>query len=109
MRGLIDDSDAETAAYAGYLLALFREPQGMAALLRFAQHTSDADFVDRLVYRAIATLDDPQYIPTLRQIYARLRKYEIGDFYWTIRIMGGPQALEFRKEIRREHGMSALR
>jgi hypothetical protein len=28
------------------------------------------------------------------------------EFYWTIRIMGGPEILEFRKRLRREIGIT---
>ena len=33
----------------------------------------------------------------------------MSDFYWTIRIMSGPEILKFRKQIRDEVGMENLR
>jgi hypothetical protein len=45
----------------------------------------------------------------LREIYGKMQEYEISQFYWTIRIMSGPEILKFRKEIREKHGMTALR
>jgi hypothetical protein len=56
--------------------------------------------LSRLVYRAVAVLDDPKYLPVLRQIYGMTPEPESKDFYWTIRIMSGPEILKFRKEIR---------
>jgi hypothetical protein len=40
----------------------------------------------------------------LRGIYSKLDDYEISEFYWTIRIMSGPEILKFRKQIRDEKG-----
>ena len=34
--------------------------------------------------------------------------YEVSEFYWTIRIMTGPDILKFRKQIRDEVGMNQL-
>ena len=34
----------------------------------------------------------------LREIYGKLQEYEISEFYWTIRIMSGPEILKFRNE-----------
>ena len=44
--------------------------------------------------------DDPKYIPVLRDIYAKLERYEVREFYWTIRIMSGEEILKFRKQVR---------
>ena len=52
------------------------------------------------MYRAVAVSDDPKYIPVLREIYGKLERYEALEFYWTIRIMTGPEILKFRKEVR---------
>jgi len=62
----------------------------------------------KLVYRAIAVVDDPKYIPVLREIYGKLDQYEMSEFYWTIRIMTGPEILSFRKQVRDEVGASRL-
>jgi hypothetical protein len=35
--------------------------------------------------------------------------YRLRDFYWTVRIMKGPEALKFREKIRREVGTQRLR
>ena len=53
-------------------------------------------------------MDDSSQIPVLRRIYAGLGQYEVSEFYWTIRIMTGPEMLKFRKQIRDEVGMSQL-
>jgi hypothetical protein len=106
---LLDDSDPAVAAEAGYLLALMGESRGLEPLLRYAQQQGKSDSqVQRLAYRAIAVLDDSNQIPLLRKIYAGLSQYEVTEFYWTIRIMTGPEILKFRKQIRDEVGMSQL-
>ncbi len=50
-------------------------------------------------------------MPLLREIYAKVRedRLNLREFYWTIRVMSGPEILKLRKEIRDEHGMSSLR
>ena len=57
---------------------------------------------------AIAAIDDPQYIPVLREVYGKLEEDEVTEFYWTIRIMSGAEILKFRKQIREEVGVSRL-
>ncbi|MEN6451702.1 MAG: HEAT repeat domain-containing protein [Thermoguttaceae bacterium] len=101
--GLMKDKDAETAANAGYLAVLLGRNDGMAPLLRYWQagpERRDSSEWARAVYRAIAVTDDPQYIPVLREIRAKLQTYEMSEFYWTIRIMSGEEILKFRKEVR---------
>lgn len=110
VRPLLKDADPETAAYAGYLLAVLREPEGLGPLLAYwRSQKEDKDEWDRLAYRAIAALDDAGQIAVLRDIRARLNDYEISEFYWTIRIMSGPEVLKLRKEIRDAVGMDRLR
>ncbi len=109
VRPLLASSDPESAAYAGYLLALFGEPEGLQPLLLYWRGHKDSVPLARLVYRAIASLDDPQHIPVLRDIYSRLKdESDMTEFYWTIRIMSGPEILQFRKRLRQEVGMSNL-
>ncbi|MHC4398166.1 MAG: HEAT repeat domain-containing protein [Planctomycetota bacterium] len=110
VRPLLDDPDPTVAAYAGYSLALFGEKRGLEPLLRQWRSQDKEDRqTSRLVYRAIAALDDPAYLDVLEDIYARLNEHEMGDFYWTVRIMSGPEILRFRKRIRDEVGMDGLR
>ncbi len=109
VRPLIDDPDPKIAAYAGYLLTLLGEKEGLDPLLRYWRgQDGDDDRVSRLVYRAVAVLDDSRQIIVLEEIYDRLDRWEMQDFYWTIRIMSGPEILRFRKRIRDEVGMSNL-
>ncbi len=108
VRPLLDHPDRETAAYAGYLLALFGEPEGLGPLLGYWRSQSPSDELDRLVYRAISAVDDSQHIAALKQIYGRLNQHEKGEFYWTIRGMNGPEILTFRKQIRDEVGVANL-
>ena len=109
VRPLLISTNPESAAYAGYLLTLFGEPDGLAPLLRHWRTQKDNSRLNRLVYRAIAVLDDPQYMPILREIYSRLKdESDVDEFYWTIRIMSGPEILQFRKRLRKEVGMPNL-
>ncbi|MHB0957776.1 MAG: HEAT repeat domain-containing protein [Pirellulaceae bacterium] len=109
VRPLLTSTDPELAAFAGYLLTLLGEPDGLEPLLTYWRSQTRTTSLDRLVYRAIAVRDDPQYIPILRDIYARLRQeWELKQFYWTVRIMSGPEILEFRKRLRREIGITNL-
>jgi hypothetical protein len=110
IRPLTDDADEEVAAYAGYLLALLDEPEGLKPLLAYWNRAKPDAARDRLVYRAIAVGDDAAYIGQLRTIYARLADDEAkGEFYWTIRIMSGDEILAFREQIRKEVGIEKLK
>ncbi len=119
LRPLLDQGDPALAAQAGYLLVLLGDASGLEPLLRQwraldtpAEELAlprDPDSLRRLVYRAIAALDDSSRIDVLREIYGTLDEYEVRDFYWTIRVMTGPEMLQFRKEIRDEVGMEQLR
>jgi len=111
VRPLLNDSDPRIAAQAGYLLALLGAPEGLPPLLRYwREHKKErGDDTDRYLYRAIAALDDSAHVPVLQQIYHRLGEYEVSEFYWTIRIMSGPEILKLRKQIRDEVGMDRLR
>ena len=90
---------------------LLGERQGMDPLVRYWRSAGSGDETFRLVYRAIAVTDEPSYVPILREIYGNFEPddYVVPDFYWTIRIMSGPEILQFRKQIRDEVGMSNLR
>jgi HEAT repeat protein len=107
---LLSDPDPEVAAEAGYLLALLGQPRGLDPLLRWLHSTKEyKEYWQWLAYRAIAALDDTSRLGALREIYATLGQGEKSEFYWTIRIMTGPEVLEFRKQIREEVGMNNLR
>ena len=101
VRGMLNDADPETAAFVGYLVVLLGDHDGLEPLLKYwREKQRDSDRWAKLVYRAIAVIDDPKYIPVLREIYAKLGKYDMKEFYWTIRIMSGAEILDFRKQVR---------
>jgi hypothetical protein len=109
-----ESGDARTQALAGYLLVLMNEEQGLEPLMRFwANEMPDDRGWTRLTYRAIAYWDDDQHVTVLRSIYQKNppEKFagDIRDFYWTIRIMTGDEALKLRKQIRDDVGMDSLR
>jgi HEAT repeat protein/thiol-disulfide isomerase/thioredoxin len=106
---LASHSDPQIAAEAGYLLALMGESRGLEPLLRYyRQQGKDDSQTQRLVYRAIAALDDSTQIPVLRKIYEDLRGSNLSEFYWTIRSMTGPDILRLRQQIRDEVGVQQL-
>ncbi len=91
-------------------MALLGHKEGLPPLLRYwQQEGGKTSGIERLVYTAIAALDDSSQLAVLRQILDKLPKHEVRDFYWTIRVMTGPEALKFRKEIRDRVGMENLR
>jgi hypothetical protein len=113
LRPLLHNPDAKTAAYAGYLLTLLGEPDGLAPLLAYGRkHAAKDNSWGKLVYRALAAAADDGKVPLLEEMYERLRReepYTLGDFYWTIRVLDGPNALKLRKRMRQEVGMDHLR
>jgi hypothetical protein len=111
---LLKSDDPDIAAQAGYLLALLGREEGLPPLLAvWRKEAADNADLMRLVYRAIASLNDGTQVPVLREIYGRLQtdnhKQHLGEFYWTIRSMRAPEVLPLRKTIRDEVGMQNLR
>jgi hypothetical protein len=115
VRPLLKDDDPDTAAAAGYLLALLGESDGLDAVLR-RWRSADADDSEwpLRVAAAISALDDPTKVPVLEEIYKKLAAsrngtYYLKQFYWTIRSMHGSEVLKLRKKMRDEVGMDNLR
>ncbi|HCO22453.1 MAG TPA: hypothetical protein DIT97_05095 [Gimesia maris] len=116
MKPLLNSDDPQVAAYAGYLLTLLDDPDGLPVLLDYWNHSKTKDLPwARLVYRAIAYKNEISQVPLLTSIYEQQIK-PLGyyndipkDYYWTIRIMTGPDILELRKRIRDKYGMDRLR
>jgi len=107
---LLHDVEWEVSGEAGYLLTLLGESQGLNPLLQYVDSQENTDrSLQRLAYRAIAALDDSSQIPRLKKIYAGLQQQEKMEFYWTIRIMTGPEILKVRKQIRDEVGIGQIR
>jgi hypothetical protein len=112
VRPLLQDSDAKTAALAGYLLALLGEGDALPLVVTYWRtHAQDDIAWTRLVYRAITALNDDSQVPVLEEIYGRFKPddYEVREFYWTIRSMKGPRVLQLRERIRRDVGLNRLR
>jgi hypothetical protein len=109
VRPLLADDDPEVAACAGYLTALLGDADGLDPLLaHWRKQRGNTDEWNKLVYQAIAVTDQPKYLPVLQDIYHKLSQYEVSEFYWTIRIMSGPEILRFRKQIRDDVGAEKL-
>jgi HEAT repeat protein len=115
VRPLLKDDDPDTAAAAGYLLALLGEGDGLDALVRRWRSADADDTVWPLrVAAAISAIDEPTKVPVLEEIYKKLSAtpngaYYMKQFYWTIRSMHGAAVLKLRKRIRDEVGMENLR
>jgi hypothetical protein len=112
LKPLLQDADSEVAAGAAYLLALLHEPGGLDVLVRYwRQHKRSDETWTRLVYRAASATNDDAQVPLLDEIYRGFAEDDsnVSEFYWTIRVMEGPQALKLRKRIRDEVGMERLR
>jgi HEAT repeat protein len=113
LRPLLADSDRANAAAAGYLLCVLGERAGFDPLVAYWRESGkgDGDW-RRLVYRAIAVLDDDALVPVLEEVYASLGdqgRYYARELYWTIRSIKGPNVLKLRKKIRDDVGMEQLR
>lgn len=111
VRPLLHDRDPQVSAYAGYLLTLVGDSEGLVPLLHYwrGRERSDDNWL-KLVYRAVAALNDDNRVPLLEEIYRiLLDDYNLREFYWTIRTMSGSNALKLRKQIRAEVGMDRLR
>jgi hypothetical protein len=112
LRPLLKDPDPASAAYAGYLLAVLGEADGLGPLVRHWREGGGKDYsLTRLVYRAITALGGDANVPLLEEIFRNLSAdgpSNVRDFYWTIRILDGPNALRLRKQIRQTVGMENL-
>lgn len=112
LRPLAADKDGRIAAYASYLLCVLGEPGNLEPLLQhWRQHKNQYGPWRRMVYGAVACLNDDALTPILEEVYASYDKedYDVRNFYWTIRSMKGPAVLQLRKRIRDEVGMDRLR
>jgi len=102
----------ETAALAGYLLALTGDRAGIDPLVAYwrSERTGD-DRSRRLLYRAVTVVNAEDLAPLAEEIYKTFEKdsHSVGEFYWTIRGMTGERLLLLRKKIRDEVGMERLR
>jgi HEAT repeat protein len=109
----LQDSDPRAAALAGYLLVLLGDESGLTPLLKIWRERAKTDNSwARLVYRAVAALNDDSRVNLLEEIYRgyqRDDRYQLREFYWTVRSMDGPNALRLRKRLRQEVGMENLR
>lgn len=112
VRPFLADADGALAGFAGYLLALLGEPDGLEPLVKQwrAEGAASSTWTP-LVYRAIAALDDADRADLLVEIYENIEHnaVDVREFYWTIRAMTGAESLQLRKRIRDEVGMDQLR
>jgi hypothetical protein len=107
---MLTDSDKPIAACAGYLMCLFKDRGGLDPLLAYWRLNQGDQKTRRMVYRAVAALDDDNLTPVLQDVYGSMKdqSYYMREFYWTIRGIKGPNILKLRKLIRDEVGMDEL-
>ncbi|WP_417847177.1 HEAT repeat domain-containing protein [Thalassoglobus sp.] len=108
-----ESSNPQVLAQVGYFQTLLGETAYLPALIAVWEGNTQDERYRRLLYRALARVNDPQYFSILEQIYTQIQSQEysepsIKEFYWTIRIMTGPEVLQLRKEIRDTHGAETL-
>jgi HEAT repeat protein/thiol-disulfide isomerase/thioredoxin len=112
VRPLLTHADPLVAARAGYLLAILGDRDGLEPVLRYVRKEAKQPYFygwKQLAVQAVAAADDATQLAFLKEVYDGLEPYEVSRFYWTIRVMTGPEMLKFRKQIRDEVGMSNLR
>jgi HEAT repeat protein len=111
VRGVVNDPNPDTAGYAGYLVVLLGDASGFKPLeAAWRKHGGGDTEWTRLVYRAIAKMNDDTRTPLLEEIYGTYKtSYELREYYWTIRSMKGDNVLKLRKKIRDEVGMDRLK
>lgn len=114
LQPLRNSADPEIAARAAYLLVLLGHPDALDSLIDYwRRHAKEDSRWTRLVYQAIAYLDDASRVELLQEIFEQINTEENGgdvrDFYWSIRSMTGPKILGLRKKIRDTVGMDNLR
>ena len=109
----LQSSRVEVTACAAHLLALLDDPQGMGLLVDHWRADPSDPAAQRLLYQAITVTNNPASVPVLEEIYFQMTKSKwstnMGDFYWTIRTMSGPEIIALRKKIRSEQTASKLR
>jgi HEAT repeat protein len=107
LRPLVGDTDPQTAAAAGFLLALAGEPDGFDALAHYWREFAPKDDAwARMLVRAAATLGDDGRVPVLEEVYVQLPAIGLtpAEFATIIRPMTGPAARRLRSQISRDAG-----
>lgn len=106
-----DDGDGSTAAYAGYLLSLFGDRTGFDKLISYWRANSGDDTARRLVYRAVAAMNDDSLTPVLESVYKSMadEQYYARELYTTIRTIKGPNVAKLRQRMQTEVGDDNLR
>lgn len=115
LRPFLQSADPQERLHAAYLLCLLGEEEGLPLLLETSQAIGRQEKeLTRLVYVAIAALNDAAQVPILTEMYERMVAAEEPDygelsrFYWTIRNMSGSEVLALRKRMRDEVGIDNL-
>jgi len=105
------EDDASTAAYAGYLLSLFGDRSGFDRLVSYWRANSGDDTARRLVYRAVAAMNDDSLTPVLESVYKSMsdEQYYARELYSTIRDIKGPNVTKLRQRMHTEVGDANLR
>ncbi len=113
IKPFLQSSQIDVAVSAAHLLALMHDPQSLGLLIDH-WHAEPADLsAQKMLYQSITATNDAQYVPVLEELYFQMTKSEwipnLGDFYWTVRAMTGPEITALREKIRDEQGADKLR
>jgi HEAT repeat protein len=103
IRPLLKDPDEEVAAYAGYLLAMTGDREGVAPVIRYWREREKRwSLWQRLAYRSVAAVGDDSMTPLLEEIYGSFdaNDYSKREFYWTVKSLKGANAMKFIERIK---------
>lgn len=106
VRPLIKSEDAEVRMRAAYLLCLLQEKSALEILEKElnGEERMRGSREQRMLYRAIAALNDESRVPTLQSIYKTIKDdtYEATEFYWTIQSMTGTQITQLQQRVAKD-------
>lgn len=112
LQPFLDSSDKNVAAEAAFLsIWIHGDRKSWQQLEKLWQQREEYDIsIRRLVYRAIAALNDDSLTPLLAQVYEELRRHdssEVEKLYWTIHSLKGPAVEKVRQRIDEENSIES--
>ena len=104
----------ECKAYAAYFRSLMDDKADLKPLLDYRKQYPSNRRINQLVCRAVAATNNDDLVGVVEEIYdfntqENDNDSDHADLYWTIRPMDGENALELRKRIRDNKGISRLK
>lgn len=112
VRPFLQHESIEVRAQAAALMAMLGDASQIDLIIQSWRRAGQGEsgVWRNLVCMAIAEADDPKLVPVLEEIYQSIgqESNDVRKFYWTIRSMHGPEALQLRKRIRNDVGLPTL-